>query len=166
VSQSPKPKRSPSREKPSVSLRVQALRLLARREHTRLELQRKLAGQAEDARELDNLLDEFTARGWLAEARVAEQVIHARRGRFGSRRIRQELLAKGVAEEIVASVLPQLKDSELKAARTVWRRKFKAPPSNSTERARQVRFMLGRGFAMETILKVIRSSGMDDDENA
>jgi regulatory protein len=66
----------------------------------------------------------------------------------------------------VASVLPQLKDSELEAARTVWRRKFKAPPSNSTERARQVRFMLGRGFAMETILKVIRSSGMDDDENA
>lgn len=165
MSQSPKPKRSPSREKPSVSLRVQALRLLARREHTRLELQRKLAVKAEDARELDNLLNEFTARGWLAEARVAEQVIHARRGRFGSRRIRQELLAKGVAEEIVASVLPQLKDSELEAARTVWRRKFKAPPSNSTERARQVRFMLGRGFAMETILKVIRSSGMDD-ENA
>ncbi|MGQ0524203.1 MAG: recombination regulator RecX [Betaproteobacteria bacterium] len=164
MSQSPKPKRSPSREKPSVSLRAQALRLLARREHTRLELQRKLAAHTEDASELDNLLDEFTARGWLAEARVAEQVIHTRRGRFGSRRIRQELLAKGVAEEIVASVLPQLKDSELEAARSVWRRKFKAPPSSSTERARQVRFMLGRGFAMETILEVIRSSGTDDED--
>ena len=163
MSQSPKPKRSPSREKPSVSLRAQALRLLARREHTRLELKRKLAPHAADPSELESLFEELTARGWLAEARVAEQVIHTRRGRFGSRRIRQELLAKGVAEEVVEAVLPQLTDSELEAARTVWRRKFKAPPANSAERGRQVRFMQGRGFTMETILKVIRSSETDED---
>jgi regulatory protein len=165
VSQSPKPKSSPNREKPSVSLRAQALKLLARREHTRLELERKLAPNAENPGELEQLLDELTARGWLAEARVAEQVIHTRRGRFGSRRIRQELRAKGVAEEVVASVLPQLKDTEADAAREVWRRKFRAPPRNRTERARQIRFMQGRGFDMETILKVIRASESDAEEN-
>jgi regulatory protein len=164
VSQSPRPKPNPSREKPSVSLRTRALRLLARREHTRLELRRRLAAHAEDAGELENLLEELTARGWLAEARVAEQVIHARRGRFGSRRIRQELLAKGVAEELVAAALPQLKESELDAARTIWRRKFRAPPGNRAEHARQVRFMQGRGFTLETILKVIRTSGTDDED--
>ena len=165
MSQSPKPKPSPNREKPSVSLRAQALRLLARREHTRLELERKLAPGAADPDELEQLLDELTARGWLAEARVAEQVIHTRRGRFGSRRIRQELLAKGVAEDVVASVLPQLKSTEVDAARNVWRRKFRTPPRNSMERARQIRFMQGRGFDMETILKVIRASATDSDED-
>jgi regulatory protein len=165
VSQSPRPKPGPSREKPSVSLRARALRLLARREHTRLELKRKLAAHAEDGGEVENLLEELTARGWLAEARVAEQVIHTRRGRFGSRRIREELLARGVAEEIVAAALPQLKESELDAARAIWRRKFKAPPLNRAEHARQVRFMQGRGFRMDTILTVMRTSGTDD-ENA
>ncbi|MGQ0750887.1 MAG: recombination regulator RecX [Betaproteobacteria bacterium] len=164
MSQSPSQKPNPSREKPSVSLRARALRLLARREHTRLELKRKLAAHAEDGGEIEKLLDELTTRGWLAEARVAEQVIHTRRGRYGSRRIRQELLARGVAEEIVAAALPQLKESELDAARAIWRRKFKAPPSDRAEHARQVRFMQGRGFAMETILKVIRSSGTDDED--
>jgi regulatory protein len=163
VSQSPKQSQKPRQEKPPASLRARALRLLARREHSRLELQRKLAPHAEDADELERLLDDLTRRGWLAEERVAEQLIHARRGRFGSGRIRQELLAKGVAEEVVAAVLPQLKDSDLEAARSVWRRKFGTPPRSAADRARQVRFMQGRGFALETILKVIRSAGADDE---
>ena len=163
MSQSPKQSPKPRREKPPASLRARALRLLARREHSRLELQRKLALHAEDADELERLLDDLTQRGWLAEARVAEQLIHARRGRFGSGRIRQELLAKGVAEEVVASVLPQLKESDLEAARSVWRRKFGKPPRSAADRARQVRFMQGRGFALETILKVMRSAGADDE---
>lgn len=164
MSQSSKSKRSPSPEKLSGSaLRSHALRLLARREHSRRELQRKLAALAAEPDEVERILDELTARGWLAERRVAEQLIHARRGRFGSGRIRQELLAKGVAEEVVAAVLPGLKESELDAARTVWRRKFKVPPSSAKERARQVRFMQGRGFAMDTIMNVIRPGGADDE---
>lgn len=163
MSRSPKPKASPSPEKLSASLRARALRLLARREHSRRELERKLAPHAADSQELEALLDEFIARGWLREPRVAEQVIHARRSRFGSGRIREELRAKGVAEEVVASLLPELRDGDFEAASAVWRRKFRAPPATNTERARQIRFMQGRGFAMETILKVIRSAGADDD---
>ena len=162
MSQNPKQSPRQRREKPA-SLRVRALRLLARREHSRLELQRKLAPHADDPGELEDLLDHLTQRGWLAEARVAEQLIHARRGRFGSARIRQELLAKGVTEEVISAVLPQLKDSDLEAARTVWRRKFGTAPRNAVERARQVRFMQGRGFALDTILKIFRSAGADDE---
>lgn len=149
-------------EKPPASLRARALRLLARREHSRLELERKLAPHAQDPEELTRLLDDLARRGWLSERRLVEQVVHTRRGKFGSRRIRQELLDKGVAEELIAEALPQLEESDVEAAREVWRRKFGAPPRSRNERARQVRFMQGRGFALETILKVIKSGGADD----
>ena len=155
--------RKPKQETPQASLRARALRLLARREHSRLELERKLAPHAQDPGELGSLLEDLTRRGWLSERRVVEQVIYARRGKFGSRRIRQELRDKGVAEELVAEALPQLKESEAEAAREVWRRKFGAPPRNRVEHARQVRFMQGRGFALETIVKIIKSGGASDD---
>lgn len=141
-----------------MSLRVRALRLLAAREHPRVELRRKLAPHAADPDELESLLDEFAKRGWLSEERVVEQVIQTRRARFGSRRIRQELLEKGVAEEVVAATLPQLKESDLEAARVVWTKKFGTLPRNAAERARQIRFMQGRGFALDTILKVIKGN--------
>jgi regulatory protein len=148
--------RKRKRQTPQMSLRARALRLLAAREHSRLELRRKLASHAGDPDELENLLDELEGRGWLSEERVVEQVIQSRRARFGSRRIRQELLAKGVAEEVIASTLPQLKESDLDAARTVWRKKFGTVPRTAAGRARQIRFMQGRGFALDTILKILK----------
>jgi regulatory protein len=62
-------------------------------------------------------------------------------------------------------MLSELRAGDLEAAIAVWRRKFPTPPTTSAERARQIRFLQGRGFALETILKVIRSAGADD-ENA
>ena len=132
--------------------------MLARREHTRRELARKLAADAEDPVKIERLLDELEARGWLSETRVAEQVIHTRRGRFGARRIERDLRGKGVSEEAVAAALPQLKEGELEAARGVWRRKFGREPRTASERGRQVRFLQGRGFELEVILKVIKGS--------
>lgn len=155
--------RKPKQEKPPASLRARALRLLARREHSRLELEHKLGPHAQDPEELRSLLDDLGRQGWLSERRVVEQIIHTRRGKFGSRRIRQELLDRGVAEELVAEALPLLKESDFEAAREVWRRKFGAPPRSRNERARQVRFMQGRGFALESILKIIKSAGADDE---
>ncbi len=135
------------------------MRLLASREHSRLELQRKLVLHAEDPDELERLLDELTQRGWLSERRVAEQVIHARRARFGSRRIGRELLDKGIAGEVIAAALSELKEGDLEAACAVWRKKFGALPRSAAERARQVRFMQGRGFGLDVIFKVIQGEG-------
>ena len=139
------------------SLKERAVKLLARREHTRRELARKLAPDA-DPVEIERLLDELEARGWLSETRVAEQLVHTRRSRFGARRIERDLRGKGVSEEAVAAVLPQLKDGELEAARGVWRRKFGRLPKGTAERARQVRFLQGRGFELDVIFKVIKGS--------
>lgn len=136
--------------------------LLARREHSRLELQRKLAPHAQDPDEVANLIEDLVRRGWLSEQRVVEQLIHARRGKRGSQRIRQELLDKGIAEDLVAQALPALKDGDLEAARALWHRKFGKPPRDMAERAKQVRFMQSRGFALETVLRIIKRGGDDD----
>lgn len=145
---------SPESDSPA-ALKARALRLLARREHSRAELRRKLAPHAADPAELEQLLDDLAQRGWLSEQRLVEQVIHSRRGRYGSQRIVEELFAKGVAGEAVAAALPQLKEGDLEAARKVWAKKFRAPPRSAAERARQVRFLQARGFALDTIRKVI-----------
>ena len=139
------------------SLRARALRLLARREHSRVELARKLAVHAEDQAEVERVLDELEARGWLSERRVVEQMVHARRSRFGARRIERDLLAKGISEDAIAAALPEVRGGELQAAREVWRRKFGGRlPRNASERGRQARFLQGRGFDLEVIMKVIK----------
>lgn len=152
----------PKKNRPQPSLRARALGLLARREHSRLELQRKLAPHAQDPDEVANLIEDLVRRGWLSEQRVVEQLIHARRGKRGSQRIRQELLDKGIAEDLVAQALPALKDGDLEAARALWHRKFGKPPRDMAERAKQVRFMQSRGFALETVLRIIKRGGDDD----
>ena len=143
------------------TLRERALKLLARREHSRKELGRKLSEHADDPQEVERALDECEARGWLSEKRVVEQLVHNRRSRFGIRRIERDLQAKGVSGEAAAAALSQLKEGEVEAARAVWRRKFGGrPPRNPAERARQARFLQGRGFELDVIFKVIE--GEDD----
>lgn len=139
------------------SLRDRALRLLARREHSRTELARKLSIHAGDPAEVERVLDECEQRGWLSERRVVEELVHARRSRFGARRIERDLRQKGISEEAVLGAIAGLKGGELEAAREVWRRKFGGrQPRRPADRARQVRFMQGRGFDLDVILKVIK----------
>src|SRR5688572_26429739 len=101
-----------------------ALKLLARREHSRKELGRKLSEHTDDPQEVERTLDACEARGWLSEKRVVEQLVHNRRSRFGMRRIERDLEAKGVSGEALDAALAQLKPGEVDAARAVWRRKF------------------------------------------
>jgi len=139
-----------------LSLRARALRHLARREYTRHELTQKLAPHAESAEEIAQVLDDFTQRGWLSEKRAVEQLVHARRSRYGAARIRRDLQARGVSPDAVNNAVAALKDGELEAALAVWRRKFRAPPANAAERAKQGRFLQGRGFSGEVISRLLR----------
>lgn len=144
----------------AISIRQRALGYLARREYTRQELKRKLAPHAEDEADVDALLEDFQKRGWLSEERFTEQLLHARRAKFGTQRIVQELRQKGVGEEAISAALPELKDSELETAKAVWEKKFGAPPADAKEKARQIRFLASRGFSQDVIWKVLRQ----DDE--
>jgi regulatory protein len=155
------------RKKPELSLRARALQYLARREYSRAELRGKLLPYARtdesfeqtSPENLDALLDDLTARGWLSDARAATQFLHAKRSRFGTQRITHELRQKGIGEDLISAALPVLKESELEAAREVWQRKFGTPPQDDREKARQVRFLQSRGFGFDVILKVLRGTG-------
>jgi regulatory protein len=139
------------------TLRERALRLLARREHARAELAGKLAGHAESAEEIDAVLDDLVARGLLSDARYAEMRLNARGVRFGNARLEQELRAAGVDGEVAGDALAGMGD-ELTRARAVWRRKYGGAgvPNDAAERARQMNFMMRRGFSGETIRRLLR----------
>lgn len=157
--------RQPRKNRAGRGLRARALGMLARREYSRPELQRKLARFTENPDEIPELLDDFERQGWLSEQRVVAQVTASRRRRFGARRIAHELREKGIAEEVISAALPALKDTELETARTVWHKKFGTVPHTAAERARQARFLQGRGFTLETALRVIGETKDDDSQS-
>ncbi|MFM8577172.1 MAG: recombination regulator RecX [Limnohabitans sp.] len=142
------------------TLKGRALRLLSQREHSRQELERKLAGHETEPGQLAKALDELQARGFISEARVIESVIHRRAGKLGTSRVRQELAAKGLSGEAVAQALEGLRETELARAREVWTRKFGEPARDPKEKARQIRFLVSRGFAAEVVRRVVQ--GADD----
>lgn len=138
-----------------LSLKGRALRYLAQREHSRAELERKLAMHAESPEQLARVLDELQAKDFISEARVVESVINRRAGRFGAARIRHELQGKGLAPEAVAEALSGLKASEIDRAREVWRKKFGEPAADAAARGKQMRFLAARGFGAEAIRRVV-----------
>jgi regulatory protein len=146
---------------PPSSLRNRALKALARREHTRQELQAKLQPYAEEPGELEPLLDDLEKRGWLSEARFVEQLTTVRRRKFGAARILHELREKGVSDTALAVAQSELKDSEVDAARAVWKKKFGSLPSNLKERAKQSRFLASRGFSADVVHAVLKKSCED-----
>lgn len=142
---------------PPPSLRTRALKALARREHSRQELQAKLQPHAEDPAEIGPLLDDLEKRGWLSEARFVEQLTTVRRRRFGAARILHELREKGVSEAALSAAQSRLRDGEIEAARAVWKKKFGSLPMTLEQRAKQARFLASRGFSAEAVHKVLRS---------
>jgi regulatory protein len=139
----------------SPSLLARALALQARREHSRAELAQRLAPHAKDSDEVERTLDALASKGLLSESRFAEALVHRRSGRFGAARIRHELKDKGIAGDLLRSATAALAGSELDRARAVWRKKFGSAPASAAERARQMRFLAGRGFAAEVVHKVV-----------
>ncbi len=146
----------PEKRGQTVTLRVRAMRYLARREHTRAELRAKLLPHVQEGEDVDAVLDQLEQRNWLSDARAAEQMVNIRRGRFGAQRIAHELRQKGVAEDLIIGTIPHLKETEFEAAREVWHKKFGVLPQDQKEKARQARFLQSRGFSLEVILKVLR----------
>jgi len=150
-----------------VSLRARALRLLAQREHSRLELSRKLGPHAESEAQLSSLLDGLETEGLLSAERFARSLIHRRAGRFGLRRIEQELGTHRLEPEVASPLLEEVASAERDQALNVWRRRFGVLPGTPEERARQLRFLGQRGFTGETIAWVLRhgargEEGVDD----
>ena len=142
------------------SLKGRALRLLSLREHSRQELERKLKPFEETPGELAEALDFLQAKDFINEQRVVESVVNSRSRKLGASRVRQELQAKGLPAEAIAEAVQTMRSTELERAREVWRKKFGEPPVDQAARAKQVRFLISRGFAAEVVKRVV--AGADE----
>lgn len=145
-----------SRPEPG-ELRERALRYLARREHSRWELTRKLEQAGFVPEEIAPLLDEFEEKNWLSDRRFAESWVADHQAKAGSVKLGYELRQRGVSDAIVIAVLNSRRDDELARAREVWNKKFGSPPPDAAEAARQMRFLEGRGFPLDIVRQVVRS---------
>jgi len=140
------------------NLRERALGFLARREHSRAELGRKLAAHAGPEDDLEALLEDLSRRKLVSDERYAESRTHALSRKFGAARIVQELRARGLDKGLAERASAAARVTEIERARAVWLRKFKHPPGSRDERARQMRFLQSRGFSFDAIRAVIRGA--------
>ena len=163
--------------KQSPSLKARALRLLSVREYSRKGLAAKLAesearwsklssDQAEQTSEARNaqielILDDFEARGWLSNERFAESLVRRRSERYGMRKIADELERAGVDSKQSAKLLGALKETEFQRAFDLWTRRYGVQAQDQKERARQYRFLASKGFGSEVVAKVIGGQSPD-----
>ena len=143
------------------TLRERALRLLARREHSRVELGRKLAAHVGPDDDLDAVLEDLERRKLLSDERYAESRTHALSRKFGAARIAHELRAKGLDKGLAERAAVAARATEVERARAVWARKFRTAPTTREERAKQMRFLQSRGFSFDAIRAVVRGAGED-----
>ncbi|MEO8740153.1 MAG: regulatory protein RecX [Casimicrobiaceae bacterium] len=143
------------------ALKAQAVRLLARREYTRAELEDKLVAKGAARSEARTVLDELAAGGYLSNERYAHAVSRQMAGRYSRRSIAEELKAKGVAAEDIAAALATTGIDDTAALEALWHRRFGGLPADDREKARQIRFLQARGFAVSAVLKLLRERAAD-----
>jgi regulatory protein len=138
------------------ALKAQAVRLLARREYARAELEDKLVAKGAARGDARAVLDELAASGYLSNERYAHAVSRQMAGRYSRRSIAGELKAKGVAADDIEAALATTGVDDAAALEALWRRRFGELPADDREKARQIRFLQARGFAVSAILKLLR----------
>ena len=147
-----------------LSLKARALKYLSMREHSRLELGRKLSRYAEEGDDVEALLDFLEKNNWLSQERFAESLVNRRAGRYGNGRVLAELQQHGVKGDALDELKSGLKDTEAKRAREVWRRKFGTAPQDAEQRSKQMRFLLQRGFSQSAVRAALQGRDDEDDD--
>lgn len=130
--------------------------MLARREYPRAELTERLTARGADAVEVARVLDELEQGGYLSDARFAQMLVTRKAGSYGKRAIAHELSQRRVAPAAAGSALESLGTvDELAEASALLERRFTDPPRDERERARQIRFLMSRGYSASIALKVV-----------
>jgi regulatory protein len=141
----------------AIELRARALRLLARREHSRLELERKLASHAESDSDLHEVLEKLIEKRQLSDERYAAERVRWLARKYGAAKIRHDLKSKGIDPELVERVSSK---DDLARATEILNRKFRTPAATREERARRMRFLQSRGFSSEIIFSLLSARGV------
>ncbi|MGC5702378.1 recombination regulator RecX [Pseudomonas sp. NFXW11] len=147
-----------------VAVRRTAMDLLARREHGRVELTRKLRQRGAPPEMIESALDRLTEEGLLSESRYLESFVSYRaRSGYGPMRIREELGQRGLQRSDIDLALRECGIDWQEQLRDVWQRKFAGQlPVDARERAKQGRFLAYRGYSMDMINRLLSGRGMDD----
>ncbi|HJY79171.1 MAG TPA: recombination regulator RecX [Burkholderiales bacterium] len=133
-------------------LKARALRHLVRREHSRAELARKLAPHAESPAAVEEVLDLLLAKKQQSDARYAEERVRVLSRKYGAAKIRHDLRSKGIADGIVDALSSE---GEMERARAILERRYSAPAATREERAKRARFLQGRGFSSDVIVRLV-----------
>lgn len=148
---------------PVLSLKARALRYLSQREHSRFELRRKLSKYAQEDDDVDALLDFLEKNNWLSQERFAESLVNRKASRYGNSRVVAELQSHGVTGDALVEIKAELSDSETARAIEVWQRKFGTVATDAAMRAKQMRFLLQRGFSQRAARVAMQGSPADDE---
>ncbi|MDP3979013.1 MAG: recombination regulator RecX [Pseudomonas sp.] len=146
-----------------VAVRRAAMDLLARREHGRVELTRKLARRGAPLELIDTALERLAQEGLLSEARYLESFVGYRaRAGYGPLRIREELIQRGLPRADVEQALGDSGIDWREQLEQTWRRKFAGQlPGDAREHARQGRFLSYRGYPLDLIGRLLRGLDLD-----
>ena len=147
-----------------VAIRRTAMDLLARREHGRVELTRKLRQRGACPEMIDVALDRLTDDNLLSESRYLESYISYRaRSGYGPLRIREELSQRGLARSDIEEALRECGFNWQEQLEDTWRRKFSGQlPEDARERARQGRFLSYRGYPLDMVGRLLSGREFDD----
>lgn len=160
------PEETPRKAKrQSLSLKARAVRYLSRREYSRLELEKKLRAyltEDESEDDLTAVLNDLEQKGYLSDERFAQSRARVRAARYGNARVAYELKASGVSSELIANAIEQLEETEAERAKALWQKRFGKPAEDYKERAKQMRYLLARGFSMEVARQVVRADDFED----
>ncbi|WP_338849901.1 recombination regulator RecX [Massilia sp. W12] len=152
------------RKRPGLSLKARALRLLSMREHSRVELARKLEQHVGPDDDLSALLDALEQAQYLSNSRFSESLVKRRSARYGNSRILAELQSHGVQGEDLQEMKSNLAQDELDRAQQLWRRKFGQVAADAQEKAKQFRFFTQRGFSAAVVRQVLKGAPDDDQD--
>lgn len=150
--------------KPKLSLKARALRFLSMREHSRVELARKLSAYVEEEDELNALLNWLEESKFLSDQRFSEALVHKRQARFGNQKILAELQSHNLSKEDLSDIKLELQETEKQRAVDVLRRKFSSSPADHCEKGKQMQFLAQRGFSSQAINYAMRQSRDEDNE--
>jgi len=151
--------------KPKRTLMARAIALLARREYTRGELAARLVAAGATRDEVEPLLDELQRLDYLSDARFAGALVRQRSASHAARAIARELRERGVAKEVAAAALAEVAGGdEFASAQALWQRRFGKAPDDEREKARQLRFLVSRGFPAAVAFRVLRIAGTRVDD--
>src|SRR5690606_11887285 len=144
------------------AVRRAAMDLLARREHGRVELTRKLQRRGAPLELIDSALERLAEQGLLNELRYLESFVASRaRSGYGPMRIREQLAQRGLARDAVEQAMSQAEVDWAEQLQQVWQRKFGCLPEDAKARAQQGRFLAYRGYSTSQISRLLSGKSWD-----